>query len=697
MNTTGRRIIQKTCAIATIFTMTMADLSMVGPNLIQMAQIGSSSISYAIDAAEVNNQNIEFKSYFANNNKTLDTTAAIDKQDLKVTFELGVKKDGYLSNAKLQLAENSNFKFKTDTKSEYISSIDEKSITFKQINEGDSKTVEVGIEFTNLQEFDLDYLSRTSAINLTGNYVNSKNSTQIKGKAELNLNWTYPENISSALSTEVLTNSTYSEDGTNKKIVQLLVTSKIENNSYPIKDTNIEVNIPGEPETVTVHKRTTASTNGDKEFTTSNYTYENGKLNIKVQNGQDGKIVWQKNVSDIFVVTAKYPETAEIANAKITTKAVVTAYNDKELIQNSEATISENKEKFASITETETQAEIAKGKLYAGEQKDYTTKTEVNIDYVNALQKLEITEQEVKALKGEEEKKLTASYKNIKFNKTNIESVLGSTWNISIKDQANNTKTITNEEKADESGNIIVTLESGARELNIETSKPVNIGILKYEVTKTLEKTNYKRSEIKELDKIKDSNKVTYTKNDSSTNSVKSSSTITLKETESKASIKVEPLTLITSSEQEMHITAVLETDSEYRDLYKNPVIKIKLPKQINKISAKCSLMYGNGLQLEKGNFKINQENGQEVITINLTGEQKNYQGDAVKGATLNITANIGLDKLATNSLEEIARRINSNYYDLEDESCGIKLSNESKNQILKAPKKEKHKKKSCR
>ena len=225
MNTTGRRIIQKTCAIATIFTMTMADLSMVGPNLIQMAQIGSSSISYAIDAAEVNNQNIEFKAYFANNNKTLDTTAAIDKQDLKVTFELGVKKDGYLSNAKLQLAENSNFKFKTDTKSEYISSIDEKSITFKQINEGDSKTVEVGIEFTNLQEFDLDYLSRTSAINLTGNYVNSKNSTQIKGKAELNLNWTYPENISSALSTEVLTNSSYSEDGTNKKIVQLLVTS----------------------------------------------------------------------------------------------------------------------------------------------------------------------------------------------------------------------------------------------------------------------------------------------------------------------------------------------------------------------------------------------------------------------------------------------------------------------------------------
>ncbi len=653
MNTTGRRIIQKTCAIASIFTITMADLSMVGSNLIQMAQIGSSSISYAIDTAEVNNQNIEFKAYFANN-KTLNTTAAIDKQDLKVTFELGVKKDGYLSNAKIELDENANFKFKTDTKSEYISNIDEKSLTFKQINDGDIKTVEVGIEFTNLQEFDIDYLSRTSIINLTGNYVNSKNSAQIKGKAELNLNWTYPENINSVLSAEVLTNATYNEDGTNKKIVQLLVKSKIENNSYPVRDTNIELNIPAEAETVTVHKRTTASTNGDKEFLSSNYEYKDGKLIIRVANGQNNKIVWQKNASDEFVVTLKYPETVEITNSKITANSSIYTYNDKVLSKSVETTISENKENFATITEKETQSEIAKGKIYAGEQKEYITKTEVNIDYASVLQKLEILEQESKALKGEEEKELSVIYKNIKFNKANIENVLGSQWNISIQDQASNIKTITNTNETDESGNIIVALESGAKVLNIETSKPVNNGVLKYEVTKTIEKTNYKRTEIKELTKIKDSNKVTYTKNDGLTNTATSNSTITLKETESRASLKVEPITLTTSAEQEMHITAVLETDSEYRDLFKNPVVKIKLPKQINKIYAKCSLMYGNGLNLEKGNFKINQENGQEVITINLTGEQKNYQGDAVKGATLNITANVGLDKMATNSLEEI-------------------------------------------
>ena len=56
MNSTGKRIIQKTLAIAIILIMTMADLCFVGASL----------VSYAIDVAETNNQNVEFKAYFIN-------------------------------------------------------------------------------------------------------------------------------------------------------------------------------------------------------------------------------------------------------------------------------------------------------------------------------------------------------------------------------------------------------------------------------------------------------------------------------------------------------------------------------------------------------------------------------------------------------------------------------------------------------
>jgi len=655
------------CAIAIIFVMTMADLGFVGFNL----------MSYAIDLAETNNNNIEFKAYFSDDNGALEKTAVIDKSDLKIAIEIGVKTDGYLSNARVELDQNSNFKFKTDTTSEYISSIDERAITFKQINEGDSKKVEVGIEFTNLQEFDIDYLSRTSNINLTGTYVNSrKNNTSITGRAQVKLNWTYPENIQALLSSEITTNYLVNEDGANKKIVQNLITSKIENNSFPVKDTKIELNIPGTPETVTVHKRTTSATNGDKKFNTSNYNFAEGKLTINVQNGQDDKIVWQKNVADIFIVTIKYPESAEITNSKITANSTITTYNDKVLNKNAEATITENKENYASINQIEAQNEIAKGKIYAGVNKDYITKTEVNIDYANILKKINITEKEVKALKGQEERELLVKYKDIKFKKANIQSILGDTWNITIKDQANNTKIISNETEADENGNIITNLENGSVELYIEMSKPQNVGILKYEITKTIAKTNYTRAQIKELTKIKDSNKVKYTKNDDTTNSKTAEATIDLKETESKASLKVEPHTLTTLSEQEMHITAVLETDSEYRDLFKNPVVKIKLPKQINRVSAQCNLMYGNGLTVNK--FNVSEENGQEVIKINLSGEQTAYEGDAVKGATLNITARVQLDKLSTNSSEKVVMTYTNenaiNYADDGQEKVNVEI-----------------------
>lgn len=640
MNTTGERIIQKVLAIVVIFVMTMANLSVVGTGL----------ISYAIDTAEVNNQNVEFKAYFLDGNQSLETSASIEKKDLMIAIEVGVKKDGYLSNAKIELGDNSNFRFKTDIKNDFITSIDEKSISFNQINDGDSKKIEVGIEFAYKQEFDLDYLGKISEINLSGTYVNSKNNNiQIKGKAELKVNWTSQENTKCVLSSEVLTNSIFNEEGTNKRIVQLLIKNKIESNSYPVKNTNIVVNILGEPEAVEVHKRTTNASNGDRGFTTSEFSQ--GQITISTENNQNDKIIWKKDVEDEFVVTVKYEESTELTDEKMTVNASVITYDDKEYKQEVEYSISENKEALVSISEKELQKELSKGKIYSGEDKDYKTNTEVYIDYSNLIQKIEVEESRVKALKGEEEKNLGVNYKNITFNKANITSILGNEWNITINDQDNNVKSISNEEETDENGNITVEFDKGIEKINIETSKPVSDGVLKYDVTKTIVKTSYSREEIKELTKIKDSNKVIYTKNDNTTNTTKANGTIILNETESKASLKVEPLTLTTASAQEMHITAVLETDNENRDLFKNPIVKIRLPKQINKISAECSLMYGNGLELKKGNFKINEENGQEVITITLTGEQQTFEGN---GATLNITANVELDKLSTNSLEEV-------------------------------------------
>ncbi len=322
MSTTGKRIIERILAIAIILTMTMTDFCFVGERV----------VSYAADLIQINNQNVGYNVYFLNQNKTLEETASIDNKELKLGIEVSVKSDGYLENGKIELEENANFKFTKATNNDYIKSVEDRVIYLNQINEEESTTIEVGIEFADAEEIGADYLSKNSIVKMSGSYTNSKNvnkdKIEIEGTATIKVNWKSPSKIESELKSEILTNSVYTVDEVEKRIVQTLITSNIKNNSYPVKTTNIQVSIPNIPETVTVHKRSTKATNGDREF---NYENKDGVLTIIVENGADDKISWAKNAKDIFVVTAEYSKDSDLTNTKITTNVNIKTYNDKEL------------------------------------------------------------------------------------------------------------------------------------------------------------------------------------------------------------------------------------------------------------------------------------------------------------------------------------------------------------------------------
>ena len=648
MNSTGKRIIQKILAILIILSMTMADLCLVGVNL----------VSYAIDLVETNNENVEFNVYFMNENKTLETAATIGKTDLKLAIELSVKKDGYLTDGRIELDEASNFKFKTNNTNRYVNKIEERTIYLNQINEGDMATIEVGIEFVNLDEIDRDYLSKTSTISLSGSYINSKSveknkSIEIKGKANLKINWQSSNEIKSVLKADLLTNSTYTVDEANKHIVQLLVASNVENNSYPVKNTNIELQLPNSPESVRVHKRTTKATNGDKEFGESNYEYIDGKLTINVQNGQEGKIAWLKNEEDTFVVTIQYPEDVEITNSKVSINSTITTYDEKSLVQNAEVYISEEKEEIVSTSKVEEQNEISKGNLYAGETKIYSVVSNLYVDYAKSVDEISLEEQK-SVFVAEQEKSANIEYVQTSIDRAQFVSLFGENGIIRIEDEDGNViANITSQTEVDENGKIIVKFNQGITKIRIATSKPQKEGYLSLIHQKRILKTEYSREEVKEMTKIKDSVITTYKKKDNKTNTSNSATTINLKETESKAKLEVEPVTLSTSQEkQDLEIRAVLETNNENRDLYKKPVLKVKLPKQITSASYTVDLLNGNGLKL--GELGKEVQNNQLVIIIPLEGEQKAYPGEAEEGPTIIIKATVGLNKLATNSSEEI-------------------------------------------
>ena len=376
MNSTGKRIIKKVVAISIIISMTMANLAMVGINL----------VSYAEDLIEINNSNVGFNAYFKDEKQSQSTTQKINEKDLKLAIELSVSDDGYLTDGKIQLDDNSNFKFKTDLEDNYISKIEDKAIYLKQINGGDKITIEVGIEFAEKEEFELDYLNRATNMSLSGTYVNSRNvnkkqNVNIKGNARLTINWQSGDDIDSNLDARLLTNSTYNVNEEDKRIVQLLVSSKVKDNSYPVQNTKIELNIPNSPESVVVDKRKTGATNGDSAFGESNYQYADGKLTINVENGQNDKIKWLKNVDDTFIVTIEYPQDAEIANSMISINSAITTYDSKTLEKNKELEIDKEIENLVSIEEVENQSSIAKGKIYAKQEKEYSTTTKLYVNY----------------------------------------------------------------------------------------------------------------------------------------------------------------------------------------------------------------------------------------------------------------------------------------------------------------------------
>jgi len=627
----------------------------------QYAITGFLATSYAIDLLATQSDNVQFRAYFKNGEEELtDIEKSIDAKDIKLKIDVAVKNEGYF-NGKISL-QDAGFKLGQATANDYIKEIKDNEIILKQINANETATIEVGIEYFEDDKIQASTLSQKTIVKLVGKYTNSVGNVDIDSGNGVKVTWKMPENVKAELAAKIQTNSTYKVNEENKKVVQFLTSSKLTNNAYPVKNTYITATIPTGATNVEVHKRTTKATNGEQEFTSANYNVENNILTININNTEEeGKISWMKNVLDIFVVTYEFPEDADLSTQKITINEKITAQNNSELnAEQVQLSLSEEKDGIASISKQEGETSIYKGKIYTG-GRDITSYSIVHVDYIDGVKDIEISEENSKYIKEVEENGTTnkvesdadIDIKTLKINKEKVESVLGNTWNLTIGET-----TITNESQADSNGDVIIQLPTGTKTITIKTSKPVNNGTFIIETTKRILKTDYTRQQIKEFTKLKDSSSIKYTKNNNDTFTFTSSYNINLKDTESKASLQCEQTALIASAEkQELNLTAVLESRGDNQDLYKNPELKIKLPKQVENVTYKQmpQLMHAdNGLELTEGNYKVIEENGQKVLKIKLTGEQTYYLGEAITGTTISIKTEVEIDQTATNSNEEI-------------------------------------------
>ena len=586
--------------------------------------VGATTISYAIDLVKTTNSNVNFLAYFINENgeKVETIEKDLEGKENYLYVDIAVQNDGYL-NGKITL-DNSNFNILPEILSSSIQKIDSNEVTLKQINAGDAVTIKLKIEPRKEETINKQILAGKTKIILEGQYINSKNiknekNAEIKGEAEIELKWKSSNNIKANLEAKVLTNSIYQIQGGQKRIVQILVNSKIDNNSYPAKDTEITLDTLQNIEEVEVHARSTAATNVNIEFNENNYIYdkENKKVIIKLFNNNEDKISWKKDAEDSVVVTFILNKEEDVSNQKITVNSKITTYDEKELTETKEIIINENKNNIISSLITPKENYICKGKIYTGEEREYITKSTINIDFNNVVNSINLKENESKYLLNEEEIEANIVYKETKIKKEEFLKIFGENGFITIKDQKGTIRgNINKNSTTNENGEIIINFIDDTKSIELIASKPITVGKLDIENKKVILNSNYSQETIDQLTAIKESEDL---------NNVQNTKIINLNNTQIDAALDMDVKTISTMNDrQEVTIEATLLADNESKDLYKNPTAQIILPKEISVLSAKYAVLYNNGLKLEKCGISKN-DNEENQIQFIFNGEQQKY------------------------------------------------------------------------
>lgn len=670
-----RNMLKKLLVIILIIMLTATDFFWLGS--------GIASYAASLDNS-TNNDNIEFSSYFKNDKgeKVESISPSIKAQDLKLYAQITVKNEGYFNGA-IEIL-NSNFNVKNNILSDSILSIEGNKINLNQINAGSTVEIELDIEPIISEKMTSDMLAKESTVKLTGTYMETTyEGLNIEGEKTVKLDLKVDETAQAELTTEIVTNKVFSINGENKRVVQLLVKSRLSENQFPIKQTVLKINVPQlgneAPEEVKVLSLGTNATDGKDEPEIENWKNENGVVEITLQN-EGNEISWKKDCYDELIVTFIYSEQADASIVEIETNSEISVHNSESKFMAKHLVGIENKELNNIITaKTEaTSTDISKGQLYANskntEKKEiaFSSKTTIEIRSIDIADA--ITIQEVKDVYATNDSELVANtrFVSTEINKQNMLDILGENGNIQIK-YGDSTYNITKDTEANESGNIIVNYDVNVSELEITTSKPVKAGKLEIKHNKAIMGDSNTTDQIKTIKSLKLRNTIKATLEEQIIVENFTETPMELKETTTKAELILNKDSLSTMTENKEIILGVkLITNDVKYDLYKNPTIKIQLPQSIEEISINSfDKLYGDEFEIERAVYN----KAQKTIEISLIGEQLNYAESDATQLYLQMNFNATLSKTEPSKTDKITMEYtnqNASQYDSGNNNVGI-------------------------
>ncbi len=546
-----------------------------------------------------------------------------------IDIKIDVKNAGYIKDAVIEFS-NTNFKFNTIS-NENITKFEDNKIYLSQITAEKSIILNIPIRFNKADLIDSEQFKKDSNVILNAVYIDtSGKENKIEKKVIEHIEWT--AQVEERISQELVK---YIKIDSNKTMISFKVKDEIVDGKIPYTNKDIKIDVPllegKEPSKVICIGNNTS------------YSYKDKLLSINVNNEKDenGKIKWL--TSDEYMITYIYDTQTKEENIKTKAKSTIVVNKEKitsETKQN-DFSIKESKGNFID-GEINGDTQISKGYLYANSYKGenilettYSSIYKINIGYCDLIDNVSVKEYYI-----------NDNYldKTIEVSKDEFTNILGEDGYIKIFDQ-----------KGVEIGKItkdITKIELNNYGLKYETSKPISEGFINLIINRAINlNKKYTAKEIKKLETIKESIKISSTYKNEEISNINVEKLIKVNEPTSNATLEINKDTLSTVvNNEDVVITATLEKNDITDALYKNPTIKITLPRQVTKIELKdAHLLYED--ELLPTEFTAN---GNEIL-LKLKGIQTSYSTQALsKGCVVRIVANLILDNLSTNSSENI-------------------------------------------
>lgn len=449
----------------------------------------------------------------------------------------------------------------------------------------------------------------------------------------------------------------------------------------PIGSTGILFNLPKieseYPEKVEVIGESTKATNGSDIAKDFDFVYdsETGELKIAVINMKDEEgNLYDKNIEnarDKYTIICCYSSNCydnsnKERNLDVSGYVQVNIANERDTREKSDFNESYKvKDNISGLISTDiTTSDIYNGYIDSNNQNgtnyrtEYTEDLEIDISIEKISDEMNIsTKHSFIDVKNNEFDTDEIIYKSTEINKNDVLNILGEDGYLQILDkQGNVLKTINKDIEVNEKGTYTIEYENDVNEIIIKTSKPIKVGKINLRNVKEIKETidNVEICEIKTTHDIVCINNIEVQDDTDSDNiqvekkkiyNYNSRNITEVKDSEIKVDFSIDKTQWTNNVQNEVKMNLKLIANSIECKLFKDSLIEIKLPSEVDKIILNdVSLLYADSLSVQ--NIEVLEVNSEKVIRIQLSGNQNQYYNSTmVQGTEILISATVIVKK----------------------------------------------------